>query len=57
MIENIHSKQFVIIYQHKIKCSGQVQMMYMKIYAEGFQNITNYITEIKMQSRLFTAKY
>lgn len=57
MIENIHSKQFVIIYQHKIKCSGQVQMTYMKIYAEGFQNITNYITEIKMQSRLFTAKY
>lgn len=55
MIENIHSKQFVIIYQSKIQCSGQVQMMYVK--AESFQNITNYITERKMLSRFFTAKY
>lgn len=48
MIENIHSKQFLIIYQHKIECSGKVQMVYTKIYAEGFQNLTIYVTEIKM---------
>ena len=48
MIENIHSKQFVITYQHKIECSGKVQTMYTKTYAEGFQNITIYITEIEM---------
>jgi len=37
MIENTHSKQFVIIYQHKIERSGKLHMLYVKMYAEGFQ--------------------
>lgn len=48
MIENIHSEQFLIIYQHKIECSGKVKTVYKKIYAEGFQNLTIYVMEIKM---------
>lgn len=48
IFENIHSKQSVIIYQHKIECSEEVQMIYRKKYPEDFQNTTIYIIEIKM---------